>query len=115
MPIGNPQIEATKCESPFAALVRRFPMLCTRCAALVGCWMIHHRRKATPAHVRTVFRFTAASLEAQSSPLHQFPFYLNQKPDLVGAPSRRGPGHDRPSAAVCPDRPGATHVPVLRI
>src|SRR5215469_13975580 len=111
MPIGNHQIWATKCDSPFAALVRRFPMLCTRCAALAGCWMTHHMAKATPAHVRIVLRFTAASLEAQTSLLSQFLFILTRNPAWMGAPSRHGPGHDRPSAAVCPDPVGATHAP----
>jgi hypothetical protein len=67
-------------DRPWAALVRMDPMLCTRCAALVGCWMIHHRTNATAAHVRTVLRFTAASLEAQTSPFTQYPFILARNP-----------------------------------
>lgn len=65
-----------KSDRPWAAVVRMEPMLCTRCAALVGCWMIHHRTNATAAHVRTVLSFTAASLEAQTSPFSQYPFIL---------------------------------------
>ena len=65
-----------KDDRPWAAVVRMDPMLCTRCAALAGCWMIHHRTNATAAHVRTVLSFTAASLEAQTSPSSQYPFIL---------------------------------------
>jgi len=71
---------AMKLDRPCAAVVRMDPMLCTRCAALAGCWMIHHRTNATAAHVRTVFRFTAASLEAQTSPSSQYPFILARNP-----------------------------------
>lgn len=68
---------AMKSDRPWAALVRTDPMLCTRCAALVGCWMTHHRTNATAAHVRTVLRFTAASLRAQTS---HFPVFLYPSP-----------------------------------
>lgn len=69
-----------KLDRPCAAVVRMDPMLWTRCAALAGCWMIHHRTNATAAHVRTVFSFTAASLEAQTSPYTQYPFILARNP-----------------------------------
>src|SRR5215469_15739050 len=75
---------AMKSERPWAAVVRMEPMLCTRCASLAGCWMIHHRTNATAAHVRTVLRFTAASLEAQTSPLSQYPYILARNPAWMG-------------------------------
>jgi hypothetical protein len=81
-----------KSERPWAALVRTFPMLCTRCAALVGCWMIHHRTNATAAHVRTVLSFTAASLGAQTSPFCQYPFILaRNRPGCGSKPARSSP------------------------
>lgn len=81
-----------KSERPWAALVRTFPMLCTRCAALVGCWMIHHRTNATAAHVRTVLSFTAASLGAQTSPFCQYPFILARtRPGCGSKPARSSP------------------------
>lgn len=81
-----------KSDRPWAALVRTDPMLCTRCAALVGCWMIHHRTNATAAHVRTVLRFTAASLEAQTSPSCQYLFILARtQPGCGSEPGRSSP------------------------
>ena len=81
-----------KLDRPCAAVVRMDPMLCTRCAALAGCWMIHHRTNATAAHVRTVFRFTAASLEAQTSPFTQYPFILaRNRPGCGSKPARSSP------------------------
>lgn len=80
-------------------------MLCTRCAALVGCWMTHHMANATAAHVRTDFRFTAASLEAQTSPFFaSFPFILAQ-PGPDGDPSRCDPGHARSIGCSMPGTP----------
>jgi putative tRNA adenosine deaminase-associated protein len=65
-------------------------MLCTRCAAAVGCWMIHHKTKATPAHVRTVLRLTAAaSLEAQIFYFASDSFYLSQNPTGIEIPACR--------------------------
>ena len=86
-----------KLERPWAAVVRMEPMLCTRCAALAGCWMIHHRTNATAAHVRTVLRFTAASLEAQTSPLSQYPFILARTRPGCGSKSAQ------PSPCSVPD------------
>lgn len=52
-------------------------MLCTRCAALPGSWMIHHTTNAMTTHFRMFPSFTAASLEAQTVPSCQF---LNSSP-----------------------------------
>src|SRR5215468_5780548 len=102
MPIGNPQIELMKCESPVAAVLSNDPILCTRCAALAGCWMTHHRRKATPPQVRTVLSFNAASLEAQSSPLCQLFLYLSPEPAWVEVQAgglRRSDGWSMPETS----------------
>jgi hypothetical protein len=67
-----------KCENPLAAVLRNEPMLCTRCAALSGCWMIHQRTNATAAQVRTVLRFTAASWKRRRlhfPPVHFYPSF----------------------------------------
>src|SRR5215471_1582258 len=88
MPIGNLYIELMKDDIPLAAVLSAVPMLCTRCAALAGCWITHHRRKATAAQLRTVLSFTAASLEAQSSPLCQLFPYLSPEPAWGGGPSQ---------------------------
>src|SRR6266567_1506114 len=94
---------------PCAAVLSAVPMLCTRCAALAGCWMTHHRIKATAAQPRTVLSFTAASLEAQSSPLCQL-FLILTRNRLGWGPSR-GPAVRALTAVVCPKPRGATHVP----
>src|SRR5215471_5565741 len=103
MPIGNLYIELMKDDIPLAAVLSAVPMLCTRCAALAGCWMTHHRRKATAAQLRTVLSFTAASLEAQSSPLCQLFLYLSPKPAWVevqvGGPAVRSDGWSMPGTS----------------
>jgi hypothetical protein len=83
-------MELTKCENPVAAVLRSPPMLCTRCAAAVGCRMTHHKTKPTHAHVRTVLSCTAAaSLEAQILYLASYllSYYLSQNPTGVEDPS----------------------------
>jgi hypothetical protein len=99
-----------KCENPLAAVVRNEPMLCTRCAALSGCWMIHQRTNATAAQVRTVFRFTAASWKRRRlhfPPVHFYPSFnlarMRSRPRVALPWST--------SAAVCPEHRGATHAP----
>ena len=63
-------------------------MLCTRCAAFVGCWMIHQITNAIASHFRILPSFTAASLEAQTAPSCQFP-YLSPKRSQDGGWSSR--------------------------
>src|SRR5215470_13626619 len=60
-------MDDTKLESPDAAVDRKVPMLCTRCAALSGCSMIHHTTKAIAAHPAMVFAFTSPPTGAQTS------------------------------------------------
>jgi len=91
-----------KCEIPFAAVVRSDPMLCTRCAALSGCWMTHHMANATAAHVRTVFKFTPPPWKRRHLHFCEYPHNPSPKPGLDGAQAGAAPRPAVLSAAVCP-------------
>src|ERR1700733_5312130 len=79
---------ATKLDTPWAAWLSSEPILCTRCAALVGCWMTHQSTNAIAAHFRILLNFTAASLEAQTAPSCPIP-YRSPKRSLDGGWSPR--------------------------